>query len=126
MRHKVLSAKTKVTKIDEFMKPIFDDFLGLVPKGRVDEILKKAGDTKLPIEEVDESRVAGPAGGGGAPVGELAEPLPEGVDVRQVARDEVRKRAGFDGRGRGGLRQHHGERGGAGGLQKVFAGDDHG
>jgi Mg-chelatase subunit ChlD len=47
VKHKVLSAKTKVTKIDDFMKPIFDDFLGLVPKGVIESILKKAGDTKL-------------------------------------------------------------------------------
>jgi hypothetical protein len=47
VKHKVLSARTKVTKVDELMKPIFDDFLGLAKNGRVAAILASAGDTQL-------------------------------------------------------------------------------
>jgi hypothetical protein len=39
--HKQLSSRTKITKVDEFMKPIFDDFLGLEKNGRVTAILTK-------------------------------------------------------------------------------------
>jgi hypothetical protein len=47
VKHKQLSARTKVTKADEFMKRIFDDFLGVAPNGSVAAILKRAGDDKL-------------------------------------------------------------------------------
>ncbi|MBD2508501.1 hypothetical protein H6G91_14640 [Nostoc muscorum FACHB-395] len=43
VRHKLLSSRTKITKVDEFMKPIFDDFLGLEQNGIVVGILKKVG-----------------------------------------------------------------------------------
>ena len=40
---KVLSAKVKVTKVDDFMKPIYDDFLGFTAPGPVKDILLMAG-----------------------------------------------------------------------------------
>ncbi|MBG1241230.1 hypothetical protein [Nostoc sp. NZL] len=42
-RHRLLSSRTKITKVDEFMKSIFDDFLGLEQNGIVVGILKKVG-----------------------------------------------------------------------------------
>jgi hypothetical protein len=42
-RHKLLSSRTKITKVDELMKPIFDDFLGLEDNGIVTAILSKVG-----------------------------------------------------------------------------------
>jgi Mg-chelatase subunit ChlD len=47
VRHKQLSARTKVTPVDEFMKPIFDDFLGLAKNGRAVAILKRVGANDL-------------------------------------------------------------------------------
>jgi Mg-chelatase subunit ChlD len=41
--HKKLSSRTKITKVDEFMKGIFDDFLGIENNGRVTDILTKVG-----------------------------------------------------------------------------------
>ncbi|MDB5309223.1 MAG: von Willebrand factor type domain protein [Gemmataceae bacterium] len=46
-KHKQLSAKTKVTKIDEFMKGLFDDVLGLKPTGAAVKVLESVGATKL-------------------------------------------------------------------------------
>ncbi|MFS0515635.1 hypothetical protein ACEYW6_13100 [Nostoc sp. UIC 10607] len=46
-RHRRLSLRTKITKVDEFMKPIFDDFLGLEQNGIVVGILKKVGADSL-------------------------------------------------------------------------------
>ncbi|AMV23174.1 von Willebrand factor type A domain protein [Gemmata sp. SH-PL17] len=46
-KHKTLSAKTKVTKVDDFMKALFDDFLGLRPNGAVVKILEGVGADKL-------------------------------------------------------------------------------
>ena len=43
VRHRLLSSRTKITKIDDFMKPIFDDFLGLEQNGIVGNILDKVG-----------------------------------------------------------------------------------
>ncbi|HYW18503.1 MAG TPA: VWA domain-containing protein, partial [Nodularia sp. (in: cyanobacteria)] len=43
VRHRLLSSRTKITKVDELMKPIFDDFLGLEQNGIVVSILKKVG-----------------------------------------------------------------------------------
>ncbi len=40
-RHKQLSSRIKITPVDEFMKPIFDDFLGLDNNGIVARILSK-------------------------------------------------------------------------------------
>jgi hypothetical protein len=46
-KHKTLSAKTKVTKVDDFMKALFDDFLGLRPTGAAVKILEAVGADKL-------------------------------------------------------------------------------
>ncbi|QSJ15319.1 hypothetical protein JYQ62_26195 [Nostoc sp. UHCC 0702] len=42
-RHKLLSSRIKITKVDELMKPIFDDFIGLEENGIVANILTKVG-----------------------------------------------------------------------------------
>lgn len=47
VRHKQLSARTKITPVDEFMRRIFDDFLGLTNNGVVAGILKRVGVTDL-------------------------------------------------------------------------------
>ena len=47
VRHKQLSARTKITPVDEFMRRIFDDFLGLTSNGVVAGILKRVGVTDL-------------------------------------------------------------------------------
>ena len=41
VRQKSLSSRMKITQVDELMKPIFDDFLGIVSNGKVAEILAK-------------------------------------------------------------------------------------
>ncbi|MEB3215767.1 MAG: hypothetical protein VKN72_05850 [Nostocales cyanobacterium 94392] len=41
VRQKSLSPKMKITKIDELMKPIFDDFLGIQNNGKLANILAK-------------------------------------------------------------------------------------
>ena len=46
-KHKQLSAKTKVTKVDDFMKDLFDDFLGLRPNGKAVKVLEGVGAEKL-------------------------------------------------------------------------------
>jgi hypothetical protein len=46
-KHKALSAKTKVTKVDEFMRNLFDDFLGLRPNGSATKVLEAVGADKL-------------------------------------------------------------------------------
>ncbi|MBE9213593.1 hypothetical protein IQ247_13105 [Plectonema cf. radiosum LEGE 06105] len=45
-RQKLLSPRMKITKVDELMKPIFDDFLGIQHNGKVASILAK-------VEEVN-------------------------------------------------------------------------
>ncbi|MEH1899896.1 MAG: hypothetical protein V7L04_00350 [Nostoc sp.] len=47
VRHRLLSSRTKITKVDELMKPIFDDFIGLEQNGIVGGILKKVGADSL-------------------------------------------------------------------------------
>lgn len=47
VRQRLLSSRTKITKVDELMKPIFDDFLGLEQNGLVGGILKKVGADSL-------------------------------------------------------------------------------
>jgi Mg-chelatase subunit ChlD len=47
VRPKQLSARTKVTKVDEFMKRLFDDFLGLDRNGSAVEVLMRVGATDL-------------------------------------------------------------------------------
>lgn len=44
VRQKLLSPRMKITKVDELMKPIFDDFLGIENNGKVARILAKVGD----------------------------------------------------------------------------------
>lgn len=46
-RHRLLSSRTKITKVDELMKSIFDDFLGLEQNGIVGNILAKVGADNL-------------------------------------------------------------------------------
>ncbi|NET70024.1 MAG: VWA domain-containing protein [Sphaerospermopsis sp. SIO1G2] len=48
-RPKSLSARSKVTKADELMKAVFDDFLGLENTGKVAEILNLVGAGSLAI-----------------------------------------------------------------------------
>jgi len=47
VRQRLISSRTKITKVDELMKPIFDDFLGLEQNGTVAAILKKVGADSL-------------------------------------------------------------------------------
>ncbi len=47
VRHRLLSSRTKITKVDELMKPIFDNFLGLEQNGIVGGILKKVAADSL-------------------------------------------------------------------------------
>lgn len=42
-KHKVLGPKLKVTKVDDFMKGIFDDFLGLKATGQAVKVLESVG-----------------------------------------------------------------------------------
>jgi hypothetical protein len=46
-KHKQLSSRIKITAVDEFIKPIFDDFLGLDNNGIVAGILTKTGAENL-------------------------------------------------------------------------------
>ncbi|MBR8838571.1 MAG: VWA domain-containing protein [Stigonema ocellatum SAG 48.90 = DSM 106950] len=46
-RHKQLSSRTKITKVDDLMKRIFDDFFGLENNGIVEGILTKVGAENL-------------------------------------------------------------------------------
>jgi hypothetical protein len=45
--HKNLSSRTKITKVDELMRRIFDDFLGIEDNGTVAAILSKVGAENL-------------------------------------------------------------------------------
>ncbi|MEH2074802.1 MAG: hypothetical protein V7K57_10485 [Nostoc sp.] len=47
VRQRLLSSRTKITKVDELMKPIFDDFLGFEENGIVGDILQKVGADSL-------------------------------------------------------------------------------
>lgn len=58
-RHKKLSAKTKVTKADEFMKGLFDDFLGVKPNGQAVKVLESVGADKLAAVVRTRARRAG-------------------------------------------------------------------
>lgn len=46
-RHKELSSRMKITKVDDFMKDIFDDFIGIEKNGIVAAILSKVGADSL-------------------------------------------------------------------------------
>ncbi|MEA5549486.1 hypothetical protein VB713_00575 [Anabaena cylindrica UHCC 0172] len=48
-RPKAISARMKITKVDDLMKPIFDDFLGIDVNGKVAEILNQVGDNSLAV-----------------------------------------------------------------------------
>jgi hypothetical protein len=54
-RHKLISSRMKITAIDEFMQPIFDDFLGLTDNGIVAAILTRVGASSL-IQLLQEKR----------------------------------------------------------------------
>jgi Mg-chelatase subunit ChlD len=58
-RHKQLSAKTKVTKVDEFMKGLFDDFLGVKATGQAVKVLEAVGADKLAAVVRGRARRAG-------------------------------------------------------------------
>ncbi|QJW96514.1 VWA domain-containing protein [Frigoriglobus tundricola] len=60
-KHKALSARTKVTKVDDFMKGLFDDFLGLRPSGSVVKILEGVGADKLAAIVKDRAKGKQPA-----------------------------------------------------------------
>lgn len=46
-KHKQLSARTKVTKVDDFMKALFDDFLGVAANGSAVAVLERVGAKEL-------------------------------------------------------------------------------
>lgn len=48
-RQKAISARMKLTKVDDLMKPIFDDFLGININGKVGGILSKVGEHNLAL-----------------------------------------------------------------------------
>jgi Mg-chelatase subunit ChlD len=60
-KFKTLSAKTKVTKVDDFMKNLFDDFLGLRPNGSAFKILEAVGADKLAAIVKDRGKGKQPA-----------------------------------------------------------------
>jgi Mg-chelatase subunit ChlD len=59
VRHKVLSARTKVTKVDEFMKRLFDDFLAVPANGSAVKVLERVG--ARPLAEIVKQRARGKA-----------------------------------------------------------------
>jgi Mg-chelatase subunit ChlD len=60
VRPKKVSARAKITKVDELMKPIFDEFLGLAENGAASTVLESVGATELArlIRERGHGRVA--------------------------------------------------------------------
>ncbi|MBY0515020.1 MAG: VWA domain-containing protein, partial [Gemmataceae bacterium] len=60
-KHKTLSARTKVTKVDEFMKALFDDFLGLKGNGSAVKVLESVGADKLAAIVKDRAKGKRPA-----------------------------------------------------------------
>jgi hypothetical protein len=60
-KHKQLSPKTKVTKVDEFMKALFDDFLGVKSNGSAVKVLESVGATKLAAVVKDRGKGKQPA-----------------------------------------------------------------
>ena len=58
---KQLSTRTKVTKVDEFMKGLFDDFLGLKANGTAVKVLEGVGATKLAAIVKDRAKGKQPA-----------------------------------------------------------------
>lgn len=49
VRQKAISRRMKLTAVDDLMKPIFDDFLGININGKVGEILNQVGEHSLPL-----------------------------------------------------------------------------
>ncbi|MTJ53881.1 hypothetical protein FJR38_15120 [Anabaena sp. UHCC 0253] len=49
VRQKAISSRMKLTKVDDLMKPIFDDFLGINITGKIGEILNKVDDHSLAL-----------------------------------------------------------------------------
>jgi hypothetical protein len=47
IRPKRLSSRTRITAVDEFMKPIFDDFLGIAETGAATAVLERVGATNI-------------------------------------------------------------------------------
>ena len=66
VRQKALSPRMKITKVDELMKPIFDDFLGIVSNGKVAGILQHLENLSLRRKEALNSphSLAGKGAGG--------------------------------------------------------------
>ncbi|MBX9582239.1 MAG: VWA domain-containing protein [Gemmataceae bacterium] len=60
-KHKTLSARTKVTKVDEFMKTLFDDFLGVKANGSAVKVLESVGAAKLAAIVKDRAKGKPPA-----------------------------------------------------------------
>ncbi len=60
-RHKQLSAKLKVTKVDDLMKTLFDDFLGLKANGSAVKILESVAAKDLAAIVKDRARGKQPA-----------------------------------------------------------------
>ncbi|MBD2663629.1 hypothetical protein B6N60_01499 [Richelia sinica FACHB-800] len=54
---KAISSRMKITKVDDLMKPIFDDFLGIEHNGKIKVILDKVGANSLanmlPVKHVE-------------------------------------------------------------------------
>ncbi len=66
VRQKALSPRMKITKVDELMKPIFDDFLGIESNGKVAGILQHLENLSLRRKEALNSphSLAGKGAGG--------------------------------------------------------------
>ncbi|MDY6899178.1 MAG: hypothetical protein SWZ49_14030, partial [Cyanobacteriota bacterium] len=58
VRPKSLSPRMKITKVDELMKPIFDDFLGIENNGKVASILEKIGGVSRNVVKGKQERIA--------------------------------------------------------------------
>src|SRR5262249_21753945 len=61
VRHKVLSARTKVTKVDELMKRLFDDFLAIPASGAAVRVLERVGAKALAETVKQRARGKAPA-----------------------------------------------------------------
>lgn len=58
IRPKSLSSRMKISKVDELMKPIFDDFLGIEDNGKVGEILARVGGVSRNIIKGKQEKIA--------------------------------------------------------------------
>lgn len=57
VRPKSLSSRMKITEVDELMKPIFDDFLGIKNNGKVAEILENVGGVSRTVVKGKQERI---------------------------------------------------------------------